>query len=89
MPAPLIVAILAVLVLTVIVGLLTPYSVQRRFAKLGTLEGRTRDEIIAAVGPPDETSTDNLGQTTMTWHPRYFRIALAFDANGKCFRVSR
>jgi hypothetical protein len=86
---PLIVAILAILVLTVAIGLLMPYSVQRKFAKLGTLEGRSKGEILAAVGPPDEVSTDDWGQTTMEWHPRYFKITLLFDANEKCSRVSR
>jgi hypothetical protein len=79
----LILAVFAILLLSVIVGLLTPYSLQRKFVKLGVLEGRTKDEIIAAVGPPSEISVDGAGRTILKWRSRYFRIALGFDSAGK------
>jgi hypothetical protein len=89
LPVSLILAVFTILFLSVIVGLLTPYSLQRKFVKLGVLEGRTKDEIIAAVGPPSEISVDGAGRTILKWRSRYFRIALGFDPDGKCSGVSR
>ena len=54
-------------------------SLATKFASLGTLTGRTREEIIAAVGePPTSMSVIGENQTLVQWQKQGYHIALAF-----------
>lgn len=50
-----------------------------RFAAMGTLRGKTRQEIIAAVGEqPTSMSVTGPDQTLLQWQKQGYHIALAF-----------
>jgi len=50
-----------------------------KFVKLGQLKGKTKTEIIAAVGPPNSTSATTGGRTVCQWMATGYHIALLFD----------
>lgn len=53
-----------------------------KFAALGTLTGRTREEIIAAVGEqPTSVSSIGENQTLVQWQKTGYHIALAFTGD--------
>jgi hypothetical protein len=52
---------------------------QSKFAGLGTLSGRTKDEIYAVVGPPNSISYLEEGKTFCQWSATNYHIALTFD----------
>jgi len=61
---------------------------QQKFIRLGTLKGRTRVEIIAAVGPPSAQSFTHDGGQLLQWMETGYHIALIFDVNGICGGVT-
>ncbi len=63
-------------------------SLAGKFRGLGTLKGRTRDEIIARVGPPQSASAQPGGKTLLQWQATGYHIALRFDENGLCEGVT-
>ena len=67
-------------------------SIKSKFARLGTLTGRTKEEIIAAVGPPTSISGLLDGKTLLQWQhisqAGGYHIALRFDAEGRCEGVT-
>jgi hypothetical protein len=63
-------------------------ALRKRFVALGKLKGRTRKEIVKAVGP---ASTETLlpdGRTLLQWRATGYHIALVFEKNGRCFGVT-
>lgn len=52
---------------------------QQRFVELGQLTGKTRSEIIAAVGPPNSISAVGDGKSLLQWMASGYHIALLFD----------
>ena len=63
-----------------------------KFAKLGTIAGKTRAEIIAAVGQPNSVSGIGSGKTLLQWQHTSqagaYHIALRFDENDICEGVT-
>lgn len=49
-----------------------------KFAGLGTLAGRTRDDIVAAVGPPCSVSPLAEGRVLLQWQASGCHMALMF-----------
>ncbi len=53
-----------------------------KFAELGTLTGKTQQEIIAAVGEhPTSVSALGENQTLVQWQKENYHIALAFTGD--------
>lgn len=57
-------------------------SLAGRFQSLGNMTGKTKDEIIAVVGPPNSSSAMADGGQLLQWLQAGYHIAIAFDANG-------
>ncbi len=68
---------------------------RERFVKLGTLTGRTAQEIIRAVGPCSKieschiTDRDDAPGYLYTWQSRAYTIVLLFDVNRVCIGVTK
>ena len=52
---------------------------QQKFVNLGTLAGKTKDEIIAVVGDPNSISGAPEGKVIMQWMSTGYHIALNFE----------
>jgi hypothetical protein len=68
-------------------------TLQNKFVQMGTLAGRTQQEIINVVGPPNTTSSPGPGLILLQWirvgsFVGGFHIALIFDENGVCGGVT-
>lgn len=86
---------LIVLVAATLVTLILPRIIRapgralhKRFVALGTLKGRTRREIVKAVGEPGSETTLPDGRTLLEWRATGYNIALLFERNGRCFGVT-
>lgn len=53
-------------------------ELQQKFVGLGNLVGKTKDEIIAAVGPPNSLSSMGDDSTLLQWQTQGYHIALLF-----------
>ncbi|WP_157968619.1 hypothetical protein [Streptomyces geranii] len=58
---------------------LSGQRLQRGFAELGNLTGRTLEEIVAVVGSPVSQSMAGPGQTLFQWQSGSYHIALLFE----------
>jgi len=88
------VAIIA-LVLAAGVAIVVPYlylspgrALRKRFVGLGALKGRTRREIVKAVGDPSQETALPDGRTLLQWRATGYHIALVFAKNGRCDGVT-
>jgi hypothetical protein len=63
-------------------------ALRKQFVALGTLTGRTRREIVKAVGEPGSETTLADGRTLLQWRATGYHIALVFEKNGRCFGVT-
>jgi urease gamma subunit len=54
-------------------------ELRRKFEALGELKGKTKQEIIAAVGSPSAISGAADGKTLCQWMKTGFHIGLIFD----------
>ncbi len=63
-------------------------ALRKRFIALGTLKGRTRKEIVKAVGQPATETILPDGRTLLQWRATGYHIALVFEKNGRCFGVT-
>jgi cobalamin biosynthesis protein CobD/CbiB len=63
-------------------------ALRKRFVALGSLKGRTRKEIVKAVGQPGTETPLPDGRTLLQWRATGYHIALVFEANGRCFGVT-
>jgi hypothetical protein len=63
-------------------------DLRRKFQILGTLKGRTKAEIVGAVGLPTSMSALADGQTLLQWQTLGYHIALGFDAHDVCYGVT-
>jgi hypothetical protein len=52
---------------------------QKKFGSLGQLPGKTREEIIAVVGPPNSVSAAGDGKTLLQWMAPGYHVALLFE----------
>jgi hypothetical protein len=59
-------------------------SLASKFQQLGVLQGRTKDQIVAAVGPPQAVSAQPGGKSLLQWQATGYHIALLFDGAGIC-----
>lgn len=62
-------------------------NLSSKFAKLGTLQGGTYNEIISAVGAPNSISHNANGKVCQ-WIQTGYHIVLLFDDNDICLGVS-
>ena len=86
---------LVALVLAGAVAIVVPYAfrapgrvLRKRFVALGTLKGRTRKEIVKAVGQPASEAVLPDGRILLQWRATGYHIALVFEKNGRCFGVT-
>ena len=56
-------------------------NLQSKFVGLGTLKGKTKNEIISVVGPPNSISAAANGKTLYQWIATGYHIALPFDGD--------
>ncbi|MCQ6553783.1 hypothetical protein NPS70_11340 [Streptomyces sp. C10-9-1] len=56
-------------------------ALARGFAGLGNLTGRTKDEIIAVVGPYSSFSVAGPHQVLLQWQSDVYHIALLFEGD--------
>jgi len=67
-------------------------ALKKKFARLGTLPGRHKDEILAAVGPVTTFSAAGAGKSVLQWQRASsmgsYHIALLFGADGACEAVT-
>jgi hypothetical protein len=63
-------------------------ALHKQFVALGTLKGRTRKEIVEAVGQPGTETTLPDGRTLLQWRATGYHIALVFEKDGRCFGVT-
>jgi hypothetical protein len=63
-------------------------DLKSKFAGLGVLAGKSKDEIISAVGPPNSVSDVGEGKVLLQWQniseAGGYHIALLFDEVGIC-----
>ena len=63
-------------------------ALHKRFVALGSLKGRTRKEIVKAVGQPASETPLPDGRTLLQWRATGYHIALVFEKDGRCFGVT-
>ena len=61
---------------------------QQKFIKLGTLKGKSFNEIQNACGAPNATSVGANGVKIYQWMATGYHIVLLFDENDICLGVS-
>jgi hypothetical protein len=83
------------LVAAAAVAVVVPYvfrapgrALRRQFIALGTLKGKTRREIVRAVGEPATETLLPDGRTLLQWRATGYHIALVFEKGGRCFGVT-
>ncbi|WP_346702589.1 hypothetical protein [uncultured Alistipes sp.] len=64
------------------------HDLNKKFINLGTLQGKTYDEIIKEVGPPSASETLENGQSSHLWHHRGYMIRLIFDKHNICLGIN-
>jgi hypothetical protein len=52
---------------------------QQKFGNLGQLPGKTKEEIIAVVGPPNSISAAGDGKSLLQWITPGYHVALLFE----------
>ena len=83
------------LIVAAAVAIVVPYvylspgrALKKRFVALGSLKGRTRREIVQAVGEASQETPLPDGRTLLQWRATGYHIALVFAANGRCDGVT-
>lgn len=61
---------------------------QQKFIKLGTLQGKTLNEIQSACGAPSSVSYGADGVKIYQWMATGYHIVLLFDENDICLGVN-
>ena len=86
---------LIALVVAALVAIVVPFvfrapgrALRRQFVALGSLKGRTRKEIVKAVGEPAIETPLPDGRTLLQWRATGYHIALVFEPNGRCVGVT-
>lgn len=57
------------------------FAMRKKFLKLGVLSGRTRQQIVRVVGPPNATTQLGDGRTQEQWLKPGYHIILIFNGN--------
>lgn len=63
-------------------------ALNQKFVSLGTLSGKSFNEIASVVGQPSAVSAMGNGQILRQWQATSYHIALIFDENDICLGVS-
>lgn len=63
-------------------------ALHKQFEKLGNLQGKSLDEIIAACGKPQSISPVE-GGTLYQWISSGCHMALLFDEDNKCLGITQ
>jgi hypothetical protein len=63
-------------------------SLALKFASLGTLKGKTKEEIINVTGLPNSVSAMPNGTQLLQWMATGYHISLMFESNDNCLGVS-
>jgi hypothetical protein len=86
---------LILLVVAAVAAIVVPFvfrapgrALHKRFVALGTLKGRTRREIVRAVGEPAIETALPDGRTLLQWRATGYHIALVFEKSGRCVGVT-
>lgn len=64
-------------------------TLNRNFASLGILEGKTLEEITTACGSPNAVSTLPDEKVLYQWQALGYHISLLFDENNICMGVTK
>lgn len=64
------------------------YFSKKKFVSLGTLQGKTLEEIVAVVGQPCAISAIGDGKVLRQWQATSYHIALIFDQDDICLGIS-
>jgi len=59
-----------------------------KFVSMSVLKGKTKEDIIKVVGPPNAVSATPDGGQLLQWMATGYHIALIFDVNGICQGVT-
>lgn len=62
-------------------------ALSKKFVKLGNLQGKSYDEIVAACSNPNSVSAAQGGKLCQ-WMATGYHIALLFDADNKCLGIT-
>jgi hypothetical protein len=83
------------LIVAAAVAIVVPYvylspgrALRKQFVALGSLKGRTRREIVKAVGEASQETPLPDGRTLLQWRATGYHIALVFGTNGRCDGVT-
>lgn len=57
------------------------------FVKLGDMRGKSKEDIIAAVGQPKGISNHDDGSKTLAWHAGGYHMVLLFDKDDKMVKI--
>jgi len=67
-------------------------NLRKKFVALGNMRGKTKEEIVALVGPPNSISAQVQGKSLLQWMQTSstgaYHIGLLFDATGKVEKVT-
>ncbi len=69
---------LALPIIWAIGSAITTSGVQSKFGGMGTIAGRTKDDVLSIVGPPNSISSLGEGVTLLQWQSPGYHIALKF-----------
>lgn len=59
-----------------------------RFQSLGDMSGKTLQEIVAVVGPPNARAGMGNNRNLYQWHATGYHIAILFDANNRAVKIT-
>ncbi len=59
-----------------------------KFQSLGNMIGKTLDQVVAVVGPPNARAAIAHNQILYQWHAAGYHIAILFDANQRVLGIS-
>ena len=62
-------------------GAVRSASLRRKFEALGTIPGRSMQEIVRHVGEPDRRHSLHAGREVLEWRRINFRVTLRFSAD--------
>jgi hypothetical protein len=63
-------------------------ALNKKFVDLGTLTGKTYDEIVEVAGFPNSKNSMAKNQTLCQWIEANYHIVLLFDENMICLGIS-
>ena len=63
-------------------------TLQTKFQSLGTLKGKTLQQIVSVCGQPNSVSATADGGKIRQWMAAGYHIVLIFDANDICLGIS-